>query len=627
MPAYASDDAGKPANGPHPAEANPTLPPPGRRVRPPRKAGMFASLRVRNYRLYASGQIISLIGTWMQRIAQDWLVLKLSGDSPVALGFAIALQFLPTLALTLWAGVLADRLDKRKILLVVQTGVGLCALGLGLLDLTGVVVLWHVYLFCLLLGCITAVETPARQSFVMEMVGREQVANAVALNSMTFNTARIIGPGVAGYVIAAIGTGWLFVANAASVGAVILVLLLMDTAKLHRSPPVPRGRGQLREGLRYVRSRPDLTVLMALVFLVSTFGMNYNTTLPVMANNFFQTGPEGLGQLSMLMAVGTLSGAALAARRSRNGRPRLRLLLTAGAAFGLLSVVVGLMPEFWSFGLLLIPVGITFMTFNLSANATVQLTVEPTMRGRVMGLYMLVLLGGMPLGSTLSGWLAERVTVPSPIIVGGVISLLASVAGGVVLARVTGVRLRTVLSRRRAGADGGLPTAADVASDRARQADGATTSDAGDVASARATEATAPGGEVAERAPVPDVAMPEVAVPELSVPAEALPGSAKTDCIAAARSDAAESGAVRADAAESAAGECAAAGSVGAECAGTEAAGARDDDADRDADGPAAAALDPHPAGLALASPAGSETGDEDERRRNVRDPFAGKET
>lgn len=203
---------------------------------------MFASLRVRNYRLYASGQIISLIGTWMQRIAQDWLVLKLSGDSPVALGIAIALQFLPTLALTLWAGVLADRLDKRKILLVVQVGIAACALGLGVLDLSGVVALWHVYVFCVLLGCFTAVETPARQSFVMEMVGREQVANAVALNSMTFNTARIIGPGVAGYVIAAIGTGWLFVANAVSVGAVILGLLLMDSAKLYRSPPVPEAR-------------------------------------------------------------------------------------------------------------------------------------------------------------------------------------------------------------------------------------------------------------------------------------------------------------------------------------------------------------------------------------------------
>ncbi|MBB5906093.1 MFS transporter [Actinoalloteichus hymeniacidonis] len=456
---------------------------------------MFASLRVRNYRLYASGQIISLIGTWMQRIAQDWLVLKLSGDSPVALGIAIALQFLPTLALTLWAGVLADRLDKRKILLVVQVGIAACALGLGVLDLSGVVALWHVYVFCVLLGCFTAVETPARQSFVMEMVGREQVANAVALNSMTFNTARIIGPGVAGYVIAAIGTGWLFVANAVSVGAVILGLLLMDSAKLYRSPPVPRGKGQLREGLRYVRSRPDLTVLMVLVFLLSTFGMNYNTTLPVMANNFFQTGPEGLGQLSMLMALGTLSGGALAARRSKNGKPRLRLLLSAGFVFGLLAMVSALMPSFWAFGLLLIPVGFTFMTFNLSANATVQLTVDPTMRGRVMGLYMLVLLGGMPLGSTLSGWLAEQVSVPTPIFVGGVISVVAALVSAAVLMRVGGLRLRSVLGTR-ATRTRGASTAA-----KAEPAPAAT----------------------ADTTDLPAVALPEAAAPEVAVPPEALP--------------------------------------------------------------------------------------------------------
>ncbi|AUS81586.1 MFS transporter [Actinoalloteichus sp. AHMU CJ021] len=402
----------------------------------PARGGMFASLRVRNYRLYASGQIISLVGTWMQRIAQDWLVLKLSGDSPVALGIAIALQFIPTLGLTLWAGVLADRLDKRKMLIVLQSGIGACALVLGLLVLGGVVELWHVYVLCLVLGCFTAFETPARQSFVMEMVGRDQVANAVALNSMTFNTARIVGPGIAGYAIAWIGTGWLFVVNSVSVVAVVLGLVLMDPDKLFRSDPVPRARGQLREGLRYVRGRPDLTVLMGLVFLVSTFGMNINTTLPVMANNFFEAGPQGLGLLSTVLAVGTLTGAAMAARRSRDGTPSLRLLLVAGMVFGCLVVMLGLMPTMGLFGAVLVPTGIAFMTFSLTANATVQLTVEPHMRGRVMGLYMLVLLGGMPLGSSLSGWMAEHISVPSPLIAGGAIAFLASLTAAGLMARV-----------------------------------------------------------------------------------------------------------------------------------------------------------------------------------------------
>ncbi|WP_016697660.1 MFS transporter [Actinoalloteichus spitiensis] len=402
----------------------------------PARGGMFASLRVRNYRLYASGQIISLVGTWMQRIAQDWLVLKLSGDSPVALGIAIALQFIPTLGLTLWAGVLADRLDKRKMLIVLQTGIGACALVLGVLVLGGVVELWHVYVLCLVLGCFTAFETPARQSFVMEMVGRDQVANAVALNSMTFNMARIVGPGIAGYAIAWIGTGWLFVVNSVSVVAVVLGLVLMDPDRLFRSDPVPRARGQLREGLRYVRGRPDLTVLMGLVFLVSTFGMNINTTLPVMANNFFEAGPQGLGLLSTVLAVGTLTGAALAARRSRDGSPSLRLLLVAGMVFGCLVVLLGLMPTMGLFGAVLVPTGIAFMTFSLTANATVQLTVEPHMRGRVMGLYMLVLLGGMPLGSSLSGWMAEHISVPSPLIAGGAIAFLASLTAAGLMARV-----------------------------------------------------------------------------------------------------------------------------------------------------------------------------------------------
>ncbi|MEU4738847.1 MFS transporter [Actinosynnema sp. NPDC023658] len=402
---------------------------------------MFGSLRVRNYRLYASGQVVSLVGLWMQRVAQDWLVLELSDGSPVALGIAAALQFAPTLLLSLWAGVLADRMDKRKLLLVLETGLGLCALTLGLLDVTGVVELWHVYLLCLLLGAVSAVETPVRQSFVVEMVGRDQLTNAVALNSMTFNLARMVGPAVAGVLIIVVGTGWVFLLNAISFLGVLAGLLLMRASELHRGDPVPREKGQLREGLRYVRKRADLVILLFLVFFISTFGLNFYVTLAVLARNTFGGDASAYGLLSTTLAVGTLAGATLAARRSARGKPRLRLLIFGALAFGVLEIVVGLMPTMLLSGLALIPVGIAMMTFTTTANATVQLAVSPDMRGRVMGLYMLVFLGGNPVGGPVMGWLAEHFTARSPLIVGGAVSIVAAVVGGIVLARRGGLKL------------------------------------------------------------------------------------------------------------------------------------------------------------------------------------------
>lgn len=396
---------------------------------------MFASLRVRNYRLFAAGQIVSLVGTWGQRVAQDWLVLELSGGSPVALGIAVALQFSPTLVLSLWAGVLADRYDKRRLLIAVQVAMGLCALLLGLLDVGGIVQLWHVYLLCLLLGAFSAVDVPVRQAFAMELVGREQLTNAVALNSMTFNLARIAGPAVAGLAIVAIGTGWVFLVNAASFAGVVIGLALMDPALLHRSAPVPRRGGQLREGLRYVRGRRDLIVLLTLVFFVATFGLNFHTTLPVVTRNVFGRGADAFGLLATLLAVGTLAGATLAARRSGQGRPRLRWVLGGALAFGLLEVAVGLMPTLATFGLMLVPCGAAALTFTTAANATVQLSVDPVMRGRVMGLYMLLFLGGNPIGGPLMGWIAEQVGGRAPIVVGGAVTMLAAVGCGAVLAR------------------------------------------------------------------------------------------------------------------------------------------------------------------------------------------------
>jgi MFS family permease len=409
---------------------------------------MFSSLKVRNYRFYASGQVVSLVGVWMQRVAQDWLVLELSNGSPVALGIAAALQFLPTLMFSLWAGVLADRMDKRKLLLFLETGLGLCALTLGLLDVTGIAQLWQVYLLCFLLGSVSAVETPVRQSFVVEMVGREQLTNAVALNSMTFNLARMVGPAVAGVLITVIGTGWVFLINAASFVGVIGGLLLMTPTALHRSAPVPREKGQLREGLRYVRGRPDLVILLFLVFFISTFGLNFYVTLAVMARNVFGGDADAYGLLSTLLAVGTLAGATLAARRSSRGKPKLGLLIGGALVFGVLEIAAGLMPSILATGLALIPVGIAMMTFTTTANATVQLSVSPAMRGRVMGLYMLVFLGGNPIGGPMMGWLAEHFTGRAPMVVGGAVAVLTALIGWLVLLRRGGLTLPKFPVRR-----------------------------------------------------------------------------------------------------------------------------------------------------------------------------------
>jgi MFS family permease len=396
---------------------------------------MFAALRIRNYRLFIGGQVVSNVGTWMQRIAQDWLVLVLSGTSPVALGIAAALQFTPTLFLSLWAGVLADRLDKRKLLIFVQSGLAVSALVLGLLNVTGLVRLWQVYLLCFVFGCFAAVEIPVRQSFIAEMVGRATVTNAVALNSTTFNLARIVGPAIAGLMITWVGTGWVFLINAISTVGVIIALVVMDQKRLHRSPSVPRARGQLRAGLRYVRGRPDILAVMVLVFFVSTFGITFFTSLAIVAVQVFHQEADGYGLLSTMLAIGTLGGALWAARRSTHSRPRLKLLFGSGLAFGVLEISAGLMPTYLAFALALVPVGVAVMTFMTTANTTVQLAVSPEMRGRVMGLYMLVFLGGNPVGGPVVGWLADQLGGRSPLIIGGAVAVLASAICALLLRR------------------------------------------------------------------------------------------------------------------------------------------------------------------------------------------------
>lgn len=394
------------------------------------RGGMFRSLRTRNYRLFVAGQVVSNTGTWMQRVAQDWLVLDLTHGSGTALGITTALQFLPMLLFGLWGGVLADRYPKRRLLVLTQVAMGGLALVLGVLAVTGTAQVWQVYLLSFGLGMATVVDNPARQAFVVEMVGRGDLPNAVALNSATFNGARMMGPAIAGVLISIMGTGPVFLINAVSVGAVIAGLAAMRVNELHVAEPVARAKGQLREGLRYVRGRRDLKVILIMVFFVATFGMNFQITTALVAREVFHTGASSFGLASTMLAVGAVIGALLAARRVR---PDLRLALAAAGLFGVLEMATGLMPAFWMFLVLLVPTGIALMTFTTSANALMQLSVAPEMRGRVMALYMFVFLGTNPVGAPLVGWISERFGPRSGIVLGGFVAGLATLT--VVLVR------------------------------------------------------------------------------------------------------------------------------------------------------------------------------------------------
>ncbi|WP_231703064.1 MFS transporter [Tsukamurella asaccharolytica] len=382
--------------------------------------GVFVSLRARNYRLWAGGQTVSLVGTWMQRVAEDWLVLDLAHGRGWVLGVVMALQFGPTLFLSAWAGLLADRYDKRRVLIVTQTAAAACAAVLAVLTLTGVVALWHVFVLAFVFGCVTAIAGPFRQAFTIEMVGPELLPNAIGLNSMVFNAARIVGPAIAGLLIAGVGTGWVFAVNAVFTGAIVAALLLMRVGELLPSPPVERARGQLRAGFAYVRRRRELTLVMIAVFFVSTFGINFPLALSLLARHGFGLGADAYGLLSTVLAVGTLTGALLAARRT--GRASLRTCLVGGFAFGVASVLAGLAPWFWLVAVLLAFVGLLQMAFTTSAMSIMQLSVDPEYRGRVMGIYMLAFLGGTPLGAPLLGAIADVTTPAAPLLVGGVVS-------------------------------------------------------------------------------------------------------------------------------------------------------------------------------------------------------------
>lgn len=398
---------------------------------------MFSSLRIRNYRLFFIGQVVSNTGTWMQRIAQDWLVLSLTGSS-AAVGITTALQFLPMLVFGLYGGVLVDRLPKRPTLLVTQAAMAVTGLALAFLTLSGHVQVWHVYVAAFAVGLATVLDNPARQSFVSEMVGPEQLQNAVSLNSANFQSARLVGPAVAGVMITGVGTGWAFLANGLSFVAPIAGLLLMRARELHAVRRAPRGKGQLREGLRYVAGRPELIWPIVLVGFIGTFGFNFPVWLSAYANGVFHSGAGSYSLFNTLMAVGSLGGALLAARR---GTARLRILIAAALAFGTLEVVAALAPSYWLFALLMVPIGVFGLTVNVTANTAVQMATDPAMRGRVMSLFMMVFMGGTPLGAPVVGWITDTYGARVGFALGGLISAAAAAGIGLVLARIGGLRL------------------------------------------------------------------------------------------------------------------------------------------------------------------------------------------
>ncbi|MGI5482170.1 MFS transporter [Streptomyces lavendofoliae] len=410
----------------------------------PTRTGTFSSLKVRNYRLFFTGAIVSNTGTWMARITQDWLVLSLTG-SAAAVGITTALQFLPMLLLGLYGGVIADRYPKRTLLMLSQGALGLCGLALAVLTLSGHVQVWHVYLIAFLLGLVTVVDNPARQSFYSELVGPAQVRNAVSLNSANFQSARLVGPAVAGALIASVGSGYAFLVNGLSFLAPLASLMLMRTGELHQVERAPRGKGQLREGLRYVAGRPELIWPIALVGFVGTFGFNFPIWLTAFSDDVFHAGAGTYGFLNTLMAVGSLIGALLAARR---GTSRLRLLVGGAVAFGVLEIAAALSPSFWLFALLLVPIGMFGLTVNVTANSSVQLATDPVMRGRVMSLYMMVFVGGTPVGAPLLGWITDTYGARVGFATGGAVSLAAAVVIGLVLGRLGGLRLKVEMHGR-----------------------------------------------------------------------------------------------------------------------------------------------------------------------------------
>ncbi len=404
----------------------------------------FRAFRVRNFRLYASGAIVSNVGTWMMRVAQDWLVLELTG-SGTALGIVTGLQFLPALLLSPYAGLIADRFPKRRVLAFTQLGLSVVSLTLGLLAVTHVATVWHVFALAFLFGVGTAFDAPTRQSFVVEMVGRDDLPNAVGLNSASFNAARLIGPGLAGLLIHWFGTGPVIIVNGLTYSAVLLSLWRMRPHELYSPTPAGRDKGMIRDGMRYLWRRPELMMVLVTLFFAGTFGLNFQLTSAMMATAEFHKGAGEYGILGSILAIGSLAGALLAARRVRT---RQRLVVGAALAFGTMVIIAGLMPTYLSFAIVLPLVGFSALTLLTAGNATMQLSIPPSLRGRVMALYMTVLMGGTPIGSPFIGWIGQTFGARWSLIVGGALTVLGTMASVLYFSRRRGLVIRPQLLPR-----------------------------------------------------------------------------------------------------------------------------------------------------------------------------------
>jgi len=432
----------------------------------------FESLKFHNYRIWFFAALVANTGTWMQRVAQDWLVLRiLTDDSASATGITTALQFLPAMLFSAHAGLIADRVDQRKFLIVTQCAMGVVSLALAVDVLAGHAALWHVYLAAFATGLASAYDAPARQIFVARMVPAENLANAVGLNSASFNAARLLGPAASGLVIAWIGPGWVFLVNALTFLFPALALATMRLTELYDVPRAKRAKGQLRAGLAYIRHRTDIIVIIAVISVVSMFTLNFQVTMAAMVRSTFDMESDAYGTVSSVFAVGSLAGALWAARRKS---PRVRTLVVASFFLGVFTILMALTPNYQLFAVSTIPVGLCVLTVLTSANQTVQLNTEPAMRGRVMSIYMMFFLGTTPVGAPIMGWVSDQWGPRVSILAGGIAAVAAAIVAGIWARRhwhidfaysSTRPFLATIGPRERAGlgeAEGAAGTDADA---------------------------------------------------------------------------------------------------------------------------------------------------------------------
>jgi MFS family permease len=404
----------------------------------------LSSLRVPNFRLFTISNILAMSGTWMQRIAQDWLVLQLS-HSVAAVGVTVAMQFTPMLLFGLYGGLIVDRYSKRMLLMLTQATVGLLAVLLAVLALTGTIQVWHVYAIAFVVGLVTVVDNPTRQVFVNELVGPRNLRNAISVNSSVFQLGGLIGPAVAGILLDAVGAGWAFAINALTCLVTVLTLAALKKSKLVRSPAMPRAKGQLKQGLRYVVRKPAIFWSIVMVAILSVFALTTPVILAAFANNIYQVGASGYGLFNTLVAAGALTGAILSTRRTG---VRLRTVIIMGGVWGALQAIAAFMPSEISFGVFLVALGVGNLLFITAANSLVQMSSNIGIRGRVMSLYVLVLLGGQAIGGPIMGWIVSSYGPHVGMAVSGLVPAIAAVVIGIHLARRHQLRIRVKVEGR-----------------------------------------------------------------------------------------------------------------------------------------------------------------------------------